>query len=172
MTGGPTADGHPGPVRGGAEPIAFDEPFERDEVEYLSDSHEVRYVAMYRRVGPPERGSQSREPVYETIPFRRWGRNRCASMGASRVGEVVREATGERKAISAGVFEQDDGRAISVKLVTTLGRSGEVVSEPSVAFDDLVAVTPRSVDATVRLADQEHAETVPVWVSSVRERLQ
>lgn len=172
MTWGTTSgDGH-GPIRGAAEPITLEVTIERDGVEYLPESHEVRYVAMYRRVGPPQEGPGGREPIYETIPFERWGHTKCASVGAERVGEVVREATGEGTAISSGVFRQDDGRAISVELVTTIGRSGEVRREPSVAFDDLVAVTPRTVDATVRLAGREHPETVPVWVSALEERLE
>lgn len=172
MTGGTTPDDRRGPVRGGAEPIAFEEPVDDDDLEYLPDSHEIRYVAMYRRVGPPQEGPGSREPIYETIPFERWGRNKCASVGARRACEVVREATGERRAILASVFEQDDGRAISIESVTTLGRSGEVLYEPAITLDDLEAVTPRSVDATVRFAGQEHAESVPVWVEAVTERLE
>ena len=172
MTGGTTPDDHREPDRGGAESIAFEETIERDDVEYLPNSHEVRYVATYRRVGPPQEGPGSREPIYETIPFERWGATECASVGARRVSEVVREATGERKAISAAIFRQDDGRAISVELITTLGRSGEVVLEPSITLEDLVAVTPRAIDSTVRLAGQEHTESVSVWVEAVTERLE
>jgi hypothetical protein len=170
-----TADGRDtsDPVRGGAEPITADRTVTDDELEYLEDEHAVKYVAAWRHTNrteieqgePPER-----EPVYETTPFEDWATTECASVGADAVAQRIEERIDGDPAASVGITRENGEMAVSVQQTTVRDRDGEVVSEPSVPFERIVEVTPRAVEATVRLADQEHTATVSVWVSETTMR--
>ncbi|SEO03267.1 hypothetical protein SAMN05216388_1007102 [Halorientalis persicus] len=170
-----TADGRDtsDPVRGGAEPITADRTVADDELEYLEDEHAVKYVAAWRHTNrteieqgePPER-----EPVYETTPFEDWATTECASVGADAVAQRIEERIDGDPAASVGITRENGEMAVSVQQTTVRDRDGEVVSEPSVPFERIVEVTPRAVEATVRLADQEHTATVSVWVSETTMR--
>jgi hypothetical protein len=170
-----TADGRDtsDPVRGGAEPITADRTVADDELEYLEDEHAVKYVAAWRHTNrteieqgePPER-----EPVYETTPFEDWATTECASVGADAVAQRIEERIDGDPAASVGITRENGEMAVSVQQTTVRDRDGEVVSEPSVPFERIVEVTPRAVEATVRLAEQEHTATVSVWVSETTMR--
>jgi hypothetical protein len=155
------------PVRGGAEPITVDRTVTDDDLEYLEDEHAVRYVAGWRHTNRTEieRGAPpEREPVYETTPFEDWARTECASVGADAVATRIEGSVEGDPRVGVGITRENEETAVIVNQTTTLNRDGEVVSEPSVPFERIVAATPRAVDATVRLAGQESSRTVPVWV--------
>lgn len=167
---GETSERHPDtsePVRGGAESITVDRTVTDDDQEYLEDEHAVEYVAACRHTNQTEieRGEPpEREPVYETTPFEDWATTECASAGADAVGSRIRARIEADPGLGVGITTRDEDLAISVSQTTLLDRDGEVVSEPSVPFERIVAVTPRTVDATVRLAGQEYSKAVSVWV--------
>lgn len=54
------------------------------------------------------------------------------------------------------------GTVITVDHTVARDRDGSAVSEPNVDFEELVAVTPRTVAATVVLEGRDYAGVVPV----------
>lgn len=145
---------------------------EDDENVELSESGEVRYVAAWRHTNgeavrngeePPER-----EPVYETTDWERWAPIHARHAGATRAAAHAADelGLGDRDGISAGTSSDivEDGTAAVVEISTTLDREGEVVSEPPVGFEELVAATPRTVAVTYVLEDREYETHVPIYV--------
>lgn len=153
-TSRPTADDLRGPVRGEAEPVSVERTIRDEDFEYLPEKDAVRYLARY------DRGT----PVYSTMTFARWGRIQSADVGAERVREVLAASLDDMEGVGTGLTNRGEGLTITVGLNTTRDRDGEVIREPSVGFEEVVSVTPRTVEATVRLADREHREAVDVWV--------
>lgn len=160
-----------GPVRAENEAISA-RTVEDDENVELSESGEVRYVAAWRhtnqeavrnREEPPER-----EPVYETSEWERWAAIQARHAGATRAAEHAADelGLGESGGLSAGSSSEivEDGSAAVVGITTTLDREGEVVSEPPVDFEELVAATPQTVAVTYVLADREYETEVPIYV--------
>lgn len=157
-----------GPVRGESDADLSVEAVEDDEnVQFLEDEDAVRYVAGWRSVNreeieegePPER-----EPVYETTEFDSWGRTQCVSAAAEAAAEHVRTELGTDEVgggIASGVPGEDLAAVVSTS--TTLTREGDVRYETDVAFEALVAATPRTVEATYRLDGQEYGMSVPVY---------
>jgi hypothetical protein len=168
-TGAPTDDATPlvagrGPVRGEADPVSVERTVTDPDLTYLSEQHAVEYVAAYRHVGTPGDGPPTREPVYETMPFERWGRTECASVAADVVADHLDARTDGSPSVGFGTAPAGDGLAATVNLTTTLDRDGDVVFTPDASFHPTVAATPRAVTATVVLSGESHTETVPVWV--------
>ncbi|WP_380677384.1 hypothetical protein [Salinigranum sp. GCM10025319] len=164
----------PDPTRADGEPISTREAFvDGDEYTYLNDSNAVRYVSAYRHTNREaiENGSApEREPVYDTIPFARWGRTRCASAAATAVAETTADRLDRAElTASVGITSRHGDLSVLVVRTVTRDRDGDLVSRTEESFDDLVTAAPRTVDATVTLADREHESTVPVWVE-FRER--
>ncbi|WP_135855143.1 hypothetical protein [Halorussus salinus] len=132
--------------------------------EYLPDDHAIRYVA-YRSVDdedPPER-----ESAYKTMSFERWAKAECASLGQQRVTEVVesRLEEGQHVGFACGQYDGDcHDLAVKVERSTMRDRDGNILSEPTIEYDDLRDITPTSVTATIRYAGLEHTETFPVVV--------
>jgi hypothetical protein len=156
-----------GPTRGesdvepGVETVESD-----DDVEYLADEHAVRYVARWRNEGRGEDGEPTREPEYETVPFEEWADVECVEAAGRAAADHVREELGAG-GIGAGISNAVDGEDLAAVLAieTELDRDGEVVREPAVEFEALVATTPASVDVTYVLADQAYRATPPVYAS-------
>ncbi|WP_255149150.1 hypothetical protein [Halorarius halobius] len=145
-----------GAPRGEGEPVSTRRAVADDAVEYLPEEDAVRYPTRVGADGPE---------AYETEPFERWARRRCASVGSEAVLPALDERFDtELEGIGKGVESEYLGLVISVMATTTRNREGEVVSEPNVAFDRLVARTPRTVRATVTLEGREHTRSVPVFV--------
>ena len=166
-----TPEGTPTPdsTRAQGGPISTRETFvDGDEYTYLNDSNAVEYVSAYRHTNREaiENGSApEREPVYDTIPFARWGRTRCASVAATAVAETTAERLDRAElTASVGITSRHDDLSVFVARTVTRDREGDLVSRSEESFDDLVAAAPRTVDAAVTLADREHESTVPVWV--------
>lgn len=153
-TSRPTDDDLRGPVRGEAEPVSVERTIRDEDFEYLPERDAVRYVAKY------ERGT----PVYSTMSFERWGRIQSADVGAERVRAVLAESLDDMEGVGTALTNRGEGLTITVGLNTTRDRDGEVIREPSVGFERVVSLTPRTVDATVWLDDREHRESVDVWV--------
>lgn len=164
----PSVTDSKGPVRGQSDVDVETEAVEDDEnVEYLPEEDAVRYVSAWRTTNlteleeePPER-----EPVYDTVPFDRWGKTNCVTAAARAAADHAAAELGA-EAIGSGVSFGIEGRdrAAFVSISTVLDREGDVVSEPSAEFDALVATTPATVHATYRLEDQEYALEAPIYV--------
>ncbi|WP_435358422.1 hypothetical protein [Haloarchaeobius sp. DFWS5] len=141
------ADANPGkPVAGAAEPISTTATVDRDSLDYLDDTDEIRYVAR-RRGG---------EPVYESLPFDQWGDIETAHVGASAVSERL---SAETPGLSTGVSTVERRKRLVV------GYHGD----DRAAFDRVVAQTPRAVTTTVSFAGREYSGTHPVVVARTRE---
>ncbi|MFD1587721.1 hypothetical protein ACFR9U_12065 [Halorientalis brevis] len=166
-TGTGTATARQEPIRPDGDPVTIERTITDPDLDYLPDEHAVKYPAYYKRVGTPGDGPPTRTTIYETTPFEDWAVTECASAGAKKVGSVVRSAVDGDPNLSVGITTRDDEMAISARQTTTKNREGEVVSEPTVPFDRVVAVTPRAVTATVHLDDQSHTATIPVWADEM-----
>lgn len=146
-------------TRGEGDPIAVTETVTDDSISYLEDGNRVRYVAAYSG-GEPAR--------YRTEPFEKWARRRCAAVGAEVVLPSIRERFDQSvEGVGRGVESRWFGTVVSVDYTTELGVDGTPERTPNVTFDGLVAVTPRSVRATVFLDGAEFTRDVPVVVQRV-----
>lgn len=156
-----------GPVRGRSEPIETRTVESGDEVEYVDGEDAVRYVAARRHTNgeeiedgePPER-----EPVYETVPFEEWAETQGRSAAARAAAEHANAALDTDEVgggITSTVESEDVAAYVSVGAV--LDRSGDVVHRPEVAFEALVAATPRTVHATYVLEGHEYDVDAPVY---------
>lgn len=156
-----------GPVRGQSDADVETEGVEDDEnVEYLPEEDAVRYVSAWRTTNPTElEEPPEREPVYDTVPFERWGKTNCVTAAARAAADHAAAELGVAE-LGSGVSFGIDGRdrAAFVSISTLYDREGDVISEPSVEFDALVAATPATVHATYRLEDQEYALEAPIYV--------
>ena len=141
-----------------------------DDVEYLPETDEVRYVSAYRHVTPPdevEPGEEvERRPAYATTPADRWGTTKCVKAAAKRATERVSEIL-DTEDVAWAITSQVDGhhRAALVDVTTLLGRDGTVASTPDVDFDALVEATPRTVSVRYELEDPTYEMDVPVYAS-------
>lgn len=146
-------------TRGEGDPIATTETVTDDSITHLEDGDRVRYVSAYSG-GEPAR--------HRTEPFEQWARRRCAAVGAEVVLPTVRERFGQSvEGVGRGVESRWFGTVVSVDYTTELGDDGTPERTPTVAFEDLVAVTPRSVRATVVLDEVEFTRAVPVVVQRI-----
>lgn len=94
----------------------------------------------------------------------------CPYAAARTVHDVIDDRLGDPQNVAGGgcCRETDDGeRTVIVERLIHVGRSGTVVSSPSVEFRTVREATPRYVDMTVSLGDVEHACRVPVYVRDV-----
>ncbi|WP_227134214.1 hypothetical protein [Halorubellus salinus] len=161
-----TAPTSRGPTRGESDADVETRVVESDaDVEYLADEHAVRYVARWRNEGRGEDGEPTREPEYETTPFEDWAEIQCVEAAGRAAADHAGAALGASDvgaAISSGVAGEDLAAVVVVE--TVLDRDGEVVREPAVGFDGLVAATPASVDATYVIADEAYSMDAPVYV--------
>ncbi|WP_139246790.1 hypothetical protein [Halogranum amylolyticum] len=154
------------PVRGKAEAITTQRKITRDSVAYLEKTHEVRIVAAYRHTNheavengaPPER-----EPVHESIPFERWAETESAFVGAEAVQTAIFDQTSNgEQSISVGVSGENKEHQIRV----------HHLNDSPIAFDKLVALTPRSVTATISISGVIHTATYPVTVTHTELRFE
>lgn len=157
-----------GPTRGERDVTLETDVVEDDDaVEYVPAENAVRYVARRRHTNgeeirdgePPER-----EPVYETRPFDEWARTQCLTAAAGASADHVEAELGA-DGVGGGITSGVDGKEVAafVSISTTLDRDGEALSQPSIAFDELVAATPSTVHVTYRLADQAYQTDAAVY---------
>ena len=136
----------PSLVRGKGDPVTAEETITRDSVEYLEATNEVRYGDT-------------------TEPFHRWARRECASVGSTAVLPAIEDRFEKPiEGLGKGVRSLLFGLIITVDYTVVRDEEGSVTSEPNVEFEELVAVTPRTVTATVVLEGRDYARTVPVIV--------
>lgn len=137
-----TAD--PALFRGRGAPISTRATITQGTIEYVEGTHEVRWADT-------------------TEPFERWARRKCASVGSTAVLPAVDERLEQpMKGIGKGVRGLFFGLAITVDHTIWRDEDGSVMRRPNVAFDELVAVTPRDVNATVVLDGHPYTRDVPV----------
>lgn len=160
-----------GPTRGRSDAITdVREVEDDDDVEYLPETEEVRYVSAYRQVKPHdelEPGEEvERSSSYATTPENRWGTTKCVEAAARRAAERVSEVL-DTEDVAWAVTSRVDGhdRAALVDVTTLLGRDGTVASTPDVDFDALVEATPRTVSARYELEGLTCEMDVPVYAS-------
>lgn len=158
--------------RGEAEEITVAATVERETVEYLRSTDEIRYVASWqvtnREAGePPERA-----PTYETTPFEAWARTECAHVGRREVTERLERAFGAESGIGATVTTVDLSKVIAVWVTTVFDADGSVVSEPTVTVEEVRKRTPATVRATISIGGREYTHEVPTTVEESTERLQ
>ena len=159
-------------VRGEGSPISTRERLAPDEVEYLSETDEVEIVVARNEAGPVE---------WATELFARYVSRRCAGVAADAVASAIGErldASTEHVAVNSQFEKRNDGKPdyteaeVLVTYTVWMESWGDgVKSRPSVDFDELVAVTPSDVTATVELFDREYACEVPVFVEKTRAQL-
>ncbi|MFC6977082.1 hypothetical protein ACFQL1_23935 [Halomicroarcula sp. GCM10025709] len=141
---------------------------ETDEnVEYIAENDTVRYVAAWKHTNHDEvqEGAKpEHKPVYETTPFDEWARTEAFVAAAKAAAEHANAELGVDE-VGGGITSTIDGKELApiVSVQTVLDREGDVVSEASVSFEELVAVTPASVDVTYRLSDQGVQLAAPVY---------
>lgn len=140
-----TAD--PALFRGKGAPISTKETITRDSIEYVDGTNKVRWAGT-------------------TEPFQRWARRECASVGSMAVLPAIDERLEKPvKGIGKGVRGLFFGLVISVHHTIWRNPDGSVESRPIMPFDELVAMTPRVVNATVVLEGHEYSRNVPVMVT-------
>ena len=142
--------------RGRGDPVSVRQELAPEHVTYVDETNEVRYPALMSGDGVEK---------YETEPFRKWGRRRCASVGVEVVVPTIEARFGgPLEGVGRGVASRLPGLVIVVDHATRLGDDGTVESRPNVSFDRLVDLAPRAVNATVVLDGNEVSRAVPVIV--------
>ena len=93
----------------------------------------------------------------------------CPFAAARAVDDVIRDRLCDLQNVAAGgcCRETDAGEQIVVERRIHVGRSGTVISSPSVELRTVREATPRYVEMTVGLGDVEHACRLPVYVADV-----
>jgi len=151
---------------------------DNDDVEYLPEEHEVRYVAAHRYPSKEEAEAKRErgetlepEPQYDTTPADRWGKQRCRSAAATAAAEHVQEEL-DAEGISGGVTSglTDDNEGVTVNTRTTLDRKCDVVYDTDVEYEELVAVTPRTVSASYEMDGFDYEMDVPVFARHMVEQ--
>lgn len=99
-------------------------------------------------------------------------KNECPFAAARTVHDVIDDRLDDPQNVYGGgcCRETDAGESVVVERVIHVGRSGTVVSSPSIEFRTVREATPRHVDMTVSLGDVEHSCRVPVYVADVMSR--
>lgn len=164
-----------GPVRGESDAdVTAREVEERDDITYVPENDTVRYVAAWRHTNHEdvEAGeTPEREATYDTVPFTEWATRRCIFAAARAGADHVRSELdiAVPRSISGGVSSSVDGEetAAIVESVETYDRDGNLVHETGVAFDRLVATTPRTVTATYVFGDRTAERDVPIYARHV-----
>lgn len=139
-----TAD--PSLFRGEGNPVTTRQTIDRDSIEYLEETNEVRYGDT-------------------TESFKRWARRECTAVGSAAVLPAI-DSRFEKpiEGVGKGVRDLLFGLVITVDYTIVRDRDRSVTSEPNVGFKELVAVTPRTVTATVVLEGRDYTRVVPVIV--------
>lgn len=131
-------------THGKGEPSAIKQTVSTDGVEFLESSQRVR-----------DNG--------DTQPFHKWARAECLEIGANRIVEIIENRLDKPvEGVGAGVRYLIFGPVITVDHMVTRDRDGEIVSEPNVALEDLISVTPRTLRVTVILDGNKYRRAIPV----------
>ena len=158
-------------VRGESDPISTRESLRPAEAEHLPETDEVRIIAQY----------EARSVELRTEPFSRYAGRKCAGVAADAVTSAIAErldAPTEHVAVNSqfetgndGVPDDAEAEVLVTSTVWMKRWEDGVKSRPAVDFDELVAVTPSTVTATVELFGREYACVVPVLAKKTRAQL-
>ena len=153
-----------GGTRGRGEPVSVTRDVSTEDLEYLDGTNKVRYPVLMSDDGVEK---------YDTEPFGKWGKRRCASIGVEVVVPTIEKRFGEPlDGVGRGVESRFPGLVITVDHAVQLDDDGTVESRPNVPLERLIDLAPRDVDATVRLAGNEVSRAVPVVVQQFEYRQQ
>ncbi|EJN58974.1 hypothetical protein [Halogranum rubrum] len=156
------------PIRARGKSTAVTETVTGDNVEYLPETDEVRYVARWRGVGPDEGEAGEtphREAEYETIPFEQWADAESANIAARHARDVVVEML-PTEALSFGVTGENGRLVVLAHLEYLCDRGGTVLSQPpeEVTPDAVADAAPATVDVSFTFEEAEATRSVPVYV--------
>lgn len=154
-------------VRGAGAPTTIRETLTLGDSEYLPDESEVRHVAARDAEGPVERATE---------PVAQYAHRECVKAGAEAVLPTIEDRFDSPvENVNAKPQFDDDGdsgaRIVVVYTVWTETWERAVKSTPNIDFDDLVAVTPQSVQTTVELMGETYSCDVPVFVRTTEASL-
>ncbi|SFK86800.1 hypothetical protein SAMN04487950_1529 [Halogranum rubrum] len=154
--------------RASGDSVSTNETVTDENVEYLPETDEVRYVAAWRHTNHEEveEGEKpEREPVYETVPFEEWADVESANIAAKHVRDVVGE-TLPTEALSFGVTGENGRLVVLGYLEYLCDRRGTVISQPSeeVTLDAVADAAPATVDVSFTFEEAEATRSVPVYV--------
>jgi hypothetical protein len=144
-------------ARGEAEPIATEETVTDDQYEYVESNDTVRYPATM---------SGGEVASYGYTPFDEWSETEGASVGSMAVLDRLETRLESTASIGGGFGRRDDadGLAVSVTYATLQDREGNVIDEPEVPVERVLAETPRAVEAQVEFAGRSGSHSYPVVV--------
>ncbi|MFC6973935.1 hypothetical protein ACFQL1_03465 [Halomicroarcula sp. GCM10025709] len=100
-----------------------------------------------------------------TEPFDAWARRTAIEHAAETVLSVVdRRLDEDLSGVGRGIRSLLFGLVVTVDHTVTRNRDGEVVGEPTVPMEQLLATAPRTMRATVELDGRSLERPVPVGV--------
>jgi hypothetical protein len=129
------------------------------------DGDAISYLEGHDAVRSTTRSAVGEPAAYTEDPFEQWANRRCAGVASEAVLPAIeRRLDAPELGLGKGVEHRLFGLVVSVDYTTVRSREGDVEQRPSVPFDAVVDVAPRTVDATVSLDGHEHTRQVPVVV--------
>lgn len=133
---------------------------------------------LHRPTGPPVATTTVREDATylperdavrdggEPVPFGEWARQTAFEHAAETVVPVVEDRLSESDAgLGRGIRSLVFGLLVTVDYGVTRNREGDVVAEPSVSLDRVLAVAPRTVTVRVKVDGRSVRREVPVGVA-------
>lgn len=138
-------------------PVSVERVISDGTIEYRPASDTVRWSKSTDQTGP-----------YVTEPFEKWASRSSASVGSEVVVSTIQDRVGkEVTGIGEGVSGEIIGSVISVHIGSTFDVDGNVISQPNIPTERLVAVTPRTVRTTITLEGREYTRPIPVFIEEV-----
>ena len=139
-----------------------------DQIQYFEQNN-TRYVAGWQRTGDEaveDGGAPTREPVYETVPFKQWARTQSVSAGAKAAAEHIKNEL-DIDGISSGLANSIEGVdiAATVSVQTVVDQNGDQDGQATISFESLIKTTPSDVNVTYIIEDQEYKMDVPVYAN-------
>jgi len=109
---------------------------------------------------PPET-----EEKFQRIGWGRWADIQSCYEAQHKIADQIKQLSGTNGMVTAGVGQHDGKRGVSVSLVTTKTRDGEVQTSHSTSRNEVQSQLPREIDATVSYGNKEREfHNIPVWV--------
>lgn len=140
-------------VRGRSVSVTATRTVSRDSLEYVEATGDVRSGTT-------------------TESFEHWARQACGELGGSAALSAIEDRFDTPvEGVGRGTKSLLFGSVVTVDHVVVHDGDGSVMSEPNVAFEDLVAVTPRTVTATVLFEGHDYTRELPVIVRHDERRL-
>lgn len=142
-----------GSPRGEGEPTSIERTTFDGHVEYQPETETVKWSSMENPEGPEH---------YSTEPFDDWASRRVKLAASHAVTAAVRNRIDTQMPMLAATDSKEYiGTVILVGADIDRIRRSDL---PEISKSTFVDAAPRSVEATVRLAERTHTETMPVFV--------